>query len=115
MRLNLNNHFHILRPYYSAGLKYGWGRTDEERRNNWGLGLNKAKIDELDDKETIYVSYGKKDQLYTIKAGKVKKYPVEKLKWGGVKVYIIPKSALNYKGPIDEVSMELDGMAGMYG
>lgn len=83
--------FYINTPFYSAGNKYGWGK------DNWGIGLNKKRIDKLAKQDiTIYVSYGKKDQLYTIKASKVKTYPVEELKWGNTKVYIIPKSALNY-------------------
>ena len=109
MNLVQNNYFHINTPYYGAWTKYGWGRDD------WGLGLNKERIDKLDDGETIYVSYGKKDTLYTIKAGKVKKYPVEKLRWGGVKVYIIPKSVLNYKGLLQNEELKEEARLGIYG
>lgn len=86
-----DKYFHINTPYYSAWTKYGWNKDD------WGLGLEKKKVDKLAKmNQTLYVSYGKKDQLYTINAKKVKEYPVDVLKYGNVKLYIIPKSSLNY-------------------
>jgi len=88
---NIYKYFHINTPYYGAWSKYGWGRDD------WGLGLCKERIDRYaKTNETIFVSYKEKKQLYTIKARKVQKYPVEKL-WNRLEVYIIPKSSLNYK------------------
>ena len=82
--------FHINKPYYGAWTKYGWGRDD------WGLGLSKPRIDKLGN-ATVLVSYGKSNQQYTIKAEKVKTFPIEEIKNSGLKVYIVPKSALNYK------------------
>jgi len=84
-------HFHINTPYYDAWNKYGW------MNNDWGFGLNKKKIDKLSkDGATIYVSYLKKRQLYTIKAKEVQKYPVDEIGWAKLKIYIIPRSSLNY-------------------
>ena len=84
-------HFHINTPYYGAYTKYGW------QLNDWGFGLNKKRIDKLaKENATIYVSYLKSSRLYTIKAEAVQKYPIDKIGWASVEVYIIPRSSLNY-------------------
>lgn len=84
-------HFHINTPYYGAWTKYGWQPED------WGLGLRKERIDKLaKNGATIYVSYSKSDQLYTIKAEKVKTYPIDEIGWAKVPLYVIPRSSLNY-------------------
>jgi hypothetical protein len=96
----IDRYFHINRPYFSAGIKYGWGNTESVRRKNWGIGLAKDRIDFLaETDETIIVKYGKVDKEYTISARKVKLYPVEEIKGYGKLVYIIPKSILNYRKP----------------
>ena len=88
----MNRTFHINTPYFGAYVKYGWQKDD------WGIGLSKPKIDKLaKENATVLVSYGKSNQQYTIKAEKVKTYPLEEIKNTGLKVYIVPKSALNYK------------------
>ena len=84
-------YFHINSPYYSAWTKYGW------MPNDWGLGLRKERIDKLAKVgATIYVSYLKSEQLYTIKAEKAKTYPIDEIGWAKLKVYVIPRSSLNY-------------------
>ena len=86
-----DKHFHINTPFYGAWKKYNWPLDD------WGFGLRKERIDKLaKTDETIYVSYLKKPQLYTIKAKAVQKYPMEEIGWAKVKVYVIPRSSLNY-------------------
>jgi len=86
-----DKYFHINTPYYSAWTKYGWGKDD------WGLGLKKERIDELAKEDaTIYISYLIKPQLYTIKAKVIQKYPIDEIGWAKVKIYIIPRSSLNY-------------------
>ena len=95
-----NNYFHINTPIYSSWQKYGWGKDD------LGLGLHKGKIDLLaKDNTTIVVSYGKSPQEYTIKANKVQTYPIENIKGGKVKVYVVQKSALNYRPKIKETPL----------
>jgi len=84
-------HFHINTPYYGAYTKYGW------QLNDWGFGLRKERIDKLAKEDaTIYVSYLKKEQLYTIKAKLVQKYPIDEIGWAKLKIHIIPRSSLNY-------------------
>ena len=84
-------HFHINTPYFGAWSKYGWGKDD------WGFGLKKERVDKLAECDaTLYISYLKKPQLYTIKAKKVQQYPIEEISWSKVKVYIVPRSSLNY-------------------
>ena len=103
--------FHINVPFYGAWSKYGWGQDD------WGIGLNKKRIDFLAEwNETIYVSYGKKQRIYTIKATKVQEFPVEDIRDSNVKVYVVKKSALNYSKRIKE-DIELEEMckAGTFG
>ena len=88
----INNYFNIRVPYYGAYVKYNWKKGD------WGIGLKKDRIDELAKSDkTIIVSYGKSKQEYTIKAKKVQSYPIETIKSYNTKVYIIPKSILNYR------------------
>jgi len=95
-----NNHFHINTPYYSVWARYGWGKDD------YGLGLHKGRIDQLaKDNTTVIVSYGKSDQEYTIKARKVQEYPIESIKGVKVKVYVVKKSALNYRAKIKETPL----------
>ena len=87
-----NNEFHINTPYYGAWTKYGWQKDD------WGLGLNKKRIDLLaSNNKTVVVGYGKSSQQYTISAKKVQSFPIEKIKDTSLEVYIVPKSALNYR------------------
>lgn len=92
MNQTLNNYFHILVPYYGAWTKYGWPKND------WGIGLETERIDELAKIDsTIVVRYGKDKQEYTIAAKKVQKYPVERVKDYDTWVYIVQKSVLNYR------------------
>jgi hypothetical protein len=92
-----DNHFHINVPYFGAWTKYGWGKDD------WGLGLNKERVDGLaKQKATLIVSYGKSNQEYTIGAEKAQTYPIKDVKNFGVKLYIIPKSALHFRQPPTE-------------
>ncbi len=94
-----SNHFHINTPFYGAWSEYGWGRDD------WGIGLNKKIVDLLaKDNTTCVVSYGKSPQEYTIKADKVQQYPVRAVR-GQVKVYVVPKSHLNYRAKIKETPL----------
>lgn len=107
----MNNYFHIRNPYYSAWKKYGWSKDD------WGIGLAKYKIDELAKKDkTIVVRYGKKLQNYTISAKKVQKYPIEIVKNYNLQLYVIPKSALNYrKKKSEEDEMKELSKLGVFG
>jgi len=95
MKRKQSNQFHIHRPFYSAWRKYGWNPDD------YGIGLHKGKIDKLaKDNATCIISYGKSDQEYTIKAKKVQMYPIENIKESNVKVYVVQRSALNYRKKI---------------
>jgi hypothetical protein len=104
-------HFHINTPYYGAWTRYGWKKDD------WGLGLRKERIDKLAKSgATIYVSYLKSDQLYTIKAELVKTYPIDEIGWAKVKVYVIPRSALNYcEQSAEEIKSREMYRAGVFG
>jgi len=95
-----DKYFHINTPFYSAWQKFGFMKDD------WGLGLNKKRIDQLaKTNETAYVSYGKNPQLYTINTKKVKTYPVDTIGWSNTKLYVIPKSSLNY---CDKTKQEIE-------
>jgi len=89
----IRRHFHINTPYFGAWSKYGW------KKDTWGLGLNKQRVDMLADAGmTCVISYGKDiEKEYTLSAKKVQIYPVEQIKNTKVEVYIVPKSALNYR------------------
>jgi len=106
-----DKYFHINTPYFGAWTEYGWGKDD------WGLGLNKKRIDRLAKAgETVYVSYINKRQLYTIKAKKVQEYPVEEVRWSKTKLYIIQKSALNYsQSKKSEIKLEELAKGGVFG
>ena len=94
-----NNYFHINTPFYGAWSEYGWNRDD------WGIGLKKKTIDLLaKDNTTCVVSYGKSTQEYTIKAKKVRQYPIKCVR-GQVKVYVVPKSRLNYRAKVIETPL----------
>lgn len=87
-----NNYFHILVPYWGAWVKYNWAKND------YGVGLDKEKIDILaKDNQTVIVRIGKHKQEYTIKATAVQTYPLERIKDYYKLVYIVQRSALNYR------------------
>ena len=87
----MNNRFHINEPFWGAWKIYDWNKDD------WGIGLKKKTIDLLaKNNETCIVSYGKSPQEYTIKAKKVQQYPIKSVR-DKVKVYVVQKSALNYR------------------
>lgn len=88
----INNQFHIQNPFWSAWQKYGWKKDD------WGLGLEKNRIDFLasQDAEAV-VSYYKSEKQYTISAKMVQEYPMERIKDFNTFVYIVKKSALKTK------------------
>ena len=99
--MKLDNHFHINVPYFGAYVKYGWKYGD------WGIGLSKSRVDELAKyKATLIVSYGKKDQEYTISAKKAQTYPIEEVKGYNTKLYIVPKSSLYFKQPKTQEQIE---------
>ena len=94
-----NNYFHINTPYFGAWKLYNWGQGD------WGIGIHKGRIDQLaKDNSTCIVSYGKSTQEYTIKAQKVQQYPIRAVR-GQVKVYVVQKSALNFRAKIKETPL----------
>jgi len=104
-------YFNINTPFFGAWSKYSWATDD------WGIGLNKSRIDKLaESNETIYVSYGGKKQLYTIKAKKVQTFPVEDINGYNVKVYILPRSKLNYcKRKKEDIKLEELCKSGAFG
>ena len=104
--MKLDNYFHIHTPYYGAWVKYGW------QKNDWGIGLAKDKVDKLAKADqVVVVRYGKEKQQYTISAKKIQQYPKERIKNYDLWVYIVPKSALNYR----KESMEDLGKLGIFG
>ncbi|HEC64055.1 MAG TPA: hypothetical protein ENI23_02035 [bacterium] len=104
-----DNYFHILRPYFSAWMKYNWPKDD------FGLSLAKDRIDLLASQNAAaIVRYGKSNQEYTISARKARRYPVEQIKDYGKWVYVVPKSALNYRAKKIETLKDL-AEAGIFG
>ena len=86
-------HFHIHTPMFGVWKKHGW------EQGTWALGLNKKRIDQLAEaKMTAVVSYNitqdEKSDEYTIKAEKVKEFPVAECK-DGTLTYAVPLFALN--------------------
>lgn len=107
-----NNFFYIKTPYFGAWTKYGW------EKNDWGIGLEKNRVDRLAREDSIVnVKYGSDiTREYTIRAKEVIKYPVEQIKNYNKKVYIIPKSALRYKKPkTDEEKLKEMFEQGVFG
>lgn len=95
--MKTDNYFYIKVPYWGAYVKYNW------TKNDWGLGLDCSRIDQLaKENATVVVRYGKWKQEYTISAKKVKGYPIERIKDYDKWVYIVPKSILNYRKPKSE-------------
>jgi len=84
------NYFHIFQPYYGAWVEYGWAKDD------WGIGLNKERVDRLSKQgNLIWVSYGKDtEKKYYIKSQVVQRCPVRAIAGSNVKLYVVPKSQL---------------------
>lgn len=90
----MNNQFDIRQPFWGAWTKYGWQKGD------WGIGLNKDRIDKLAEKnENAIVKYYKSDWK-VIEAKKVQKYPLYKVDFNTL-LYIVKKSALKEINKID--------------
>ncbi len=103
---NIANDFNIRTPYFGAWTKYGWEKGD------WGIGLNKERIDLLALRDMpARVTYGKDARTYMIPAKEVQKYPVEGIKESDTEVYIVPKSALNIKTTEEEEAKELSRLS----
>ena len=93
MQKQIDNNFYIHTPYFSAWEKYHW--TPGE----WSVGLEKKRIDKLaimKSTDTVYVNV-RNEGDFTIKASKVKTFPVEKIKNYDRYVYVVRRSALNRK------------------
>jgi hypothetical protein len=103
------NEFHIQVPFWSAWQKFGW------RKGEYGVGLAKDIIDRLaEQNKTAIVRIGKDPKAYTIKAKKVQKFPIEQIKNWDKQVYIVKKSALNYK-KVEPLTDEVLAKMGVFG
>lgn len=86
-----NNYFHIFAPFYSAWQEYGW------QKNDWGIGLNKERVDALAAKGIIiWLSFGKDEQTkYSINSTLVQTFPVRPVQGKNVDLYVVPRSKLS--------------------
>ena len=87
--------FHINTPIYGAWKMFGW------KQGTWGLGLLKKRIDNLANNNMVcIISYNitkdKASNEYTIKAKRVKEYPLH-TRNDGLQCYVVPVFALNRK------------------
>ena len=94
--------FNIKEPYWLAWLRYGWDKED------WGIGLNKKKIDSFFDDKVISIFINTSKQFFDITVSKVRKCPTEMIRNSDVEVYIVKRSELHLieEKSIGETSIE---------
>ena len=84
-------HRHIKVPIYGVQKIYGWEEGVE------GIGLLKSWVDSFQDNETLYIGYGKNEQIiHTIKVAKVKEYPIHDIpSYKNAQTYVVKSVDLN--------------------
>ena len=95
-------HRHIKVPIYGVQKLYGWEEGVE------GIGLLKSWVDGFSEDETLYIGFGKNTELiYTIKAKKVKEFPVHDIpSYKNAQTYVVKSTDLN-KSPMSKNDYEV--------